>query len=128
MYEYKVIPAPRRAEKNKSIRNADNRYAHTLANIMNAEAAHGWMYLRTETLPVDEKSGIMGKTSEKYLNVMVFQRELEAEQVQQQVQETYEPRISSTPSQVASDPHLLSNPALDENLEQVANLGPAVRD
>lgn len=77
MFEFKVILAPRKAEKIKGVRGHDERYAHTLMNKINALGIGGWEYLRAESLPVDEKSSMMGKSVEKYLSVMVFRREKE---------------------------------------------------
>ncbi len=77
-YEYKVIKAPRTAERVKGVRGHDNRFAYTLADVMNDMAADGWEYFRAETLPVEEKSGIIStKTTEKYLSLLIFRRVVE---------------------------------------------------
>jgi hypothetical protein len=41
-YEYKVVPAPKRGEKAKGLRAAEDRYALALTNALNAQAALGW--------------------------------------------------------------------------------------
>ena len=72
-YEYKVVPAPKRGEKVRGLRAAEDRFAVALANVMNAQAAEGWEYQRTETLPAEEREGLMGKAT-VFQNMMVFRR------------------------------------------------------
>ncbi|WP_386684649.1 DUF4177 domain-containing protein [Loktanella sp. R86503] len=72
-YEYKVVPAPKRGEKAKGLRAAEDRYALALTNALNTQAALGWEYQRTETLPAEEREGLMGKAT-VYQNMMVFRR------------------------------------------------------
>ncbi len=73
-YEYKVVVAPRKPGKARGVRGFDDKYAHTLAELMNEQASEGYQYFRAESLPVDEKSGMMGKVTEKYLTLLVFRR------------------------------------------------------
>ena len=72
-YEYKVVPAPRRGERVKGVRAAEDRFAIALTGIMNTHAAEGWEYQRTETLPSEEREGLMGKAT-VFQNMMVFRR------------------------------------------------------
>ena len=72
-YEYRVVPAPKRGEKVRGLRAAEDRFAVALANVMNAQAAEGWEYQRTETLPAEEREGLMGKAT-VFQNMMVFRR------------------------------------------------------
>ncbi|WP_392338778.1 DUF4177 domain-containing protein [Loktanella salsilacus] len=72
-YDYKVVPAPKRGEKAKGLRAAEDRYALALTNALNAQAALGWEYQRTETLPAEEREGLLGKAT-VYQNMMVFRR------------------------------------------------------
>ena len=74
-YEYKVVPAPAKAERNRALKGTAQRFAHTLANIMNDQARDGWEYLRADTLPCEERSGLTGKTT-VYQNMLVFRRAL----------------------------------------------------
>lgn len=77
-YEYKVVPAPLRGEKVRGARTTAERFAHALSQAMNAEAREGWEYLRTDTLPCEERSGFTGhKTT--YQNMLVFRRPAGAE-------------------------------------------------
>ena len=119
-FEYKTICAPRKALKVKGVRGADNRYAQTLTDVINAQSADGWEYFRAETLPVDEKSGMMGKTAEKYLSLLVFRRENI---------ETYEdPAFSPATTEESSDPMILQTPEIDDEVsDEIATLGPATR-
>ena len=72
-YEYRVVPAPRRGEKVRGVRAAEDRFAIALESVMNAQAAEGWEYQRTETLPAEEREGLMGKAT-VFQNMMVFRR------------------------------------------------------
>ena len=73
-YEYKVVPAPRRGERVKGVKAAEDRFAIALTNVMNTHAAQGWEYQRTETLPAEEREGLMGKAT-VFQNMMVFRRQ-----------------------------------------------------
>lgn len=73
-FEYHLIPAPRRAKRAKGARTPADRYARTLTDMINAEAAAGWEYLRADTLPVDEKKSMLGAPTETFQTVLVFRR------------------------------------------------------
>ena len=60
MYDYKVIPAPARAQKFKGLKTTPERFAHLLSETLNQWAAEGWEYLRAETLPCEERKGLTG--------------------------------------------------------------------
>ena len=72
-YEYKVVPAPVRGLKAKGIRTPQERFAHALELAMNELAADGWEYLRADTLPCEQREGLMSKTN-VYQNMLVFRR------------------------------------------------------
>lgn len=72
-YEYKVIPAPTRGLKAKGIKTAPDRFANALQTEMNAQAGDGWEYLRTDTLPSEQREGLLSKTT-VYQNMLVFRR------------------------------------------------------
>ncbi|MDO5705732.1 MAG: DUF4177 domain-containing protein [Paracoccus sp. (in: a-proteobacteria)] len=72
-YEYTVIPAPERGERIKGLKTPGERYAHSLSGEINRMAADGWEYLRVETLPSEERSGLTGRQT-VYLNLLVFRR------------------------------------------------------
>jgi hypothetical protein len=76
-YEYRVVPAPRNATKEKGAKTTDARFAATLTRLMNELGAEGWEYQRAETLPCDERRGLTGRV-ETTQHVLVFRREREA--------------------------------------------------
>lgn len=78
-YEYKVVPAPTRGLKAKGVKTAEERFANALETEMNSLAADGWEYLRTDTLPAEQREGLMGKTT-VYQNMLVFRRAVRAKQ------------------------------------------------
>ncbi|WP_417807977.1 DUF4177 domain-containing protein [Thioclava sp.] len=80
-FEYKVIPAPARGEKERGLKAGVERFAHTLSGVMNDMAVQGWEYLRAETLPAEERTGLTGKTT-VYHNLLVFRRALSLEPAQ----------------------------------------------
>jgi len=72
-FEYRVIPAPKRGQKAKGAKTAEERFAHALEAQMNDMAANGWQFHRAETLPSLERSGLTSTTT-IYRSVLVFQR------------------------------------------------------
>ena len=72
-YEFHVVPAPRRGEKARSARTTEERFALTLTSLMNSLGQEGWDYVRADTLPCDERSGLTG-TKTSFQNVLVFRR------------------------------------------------------
>ncbi|NPD13615.1 DUF4177 domain-containing protein [Xinfangfangia sp. D13-10-4-6] len=74
-FEYKVVPAPRRGEKARGVKTSEDRFALALSNLMNELAAEGWDYVRADSLPCDERSGLTG-TKTTHQNMLVFRREL----------------------------------------------------
>lgn len=77
-YEYMVIPAPTRGIKAKGAKTAEERFAIALETKMNKMANDGWDYVRTDTLPSEQREGLMGKTT-VYQNMMVFRRAKKAQ-------------------------------------------------
>ncbi len=78
-YEYKVVPAPTSGLKAKGVKTSEARFAHALETLMNELGADGWTYVRADTLPCEERSGLTGRVT-KYQNMLVFQRALPAEE------------------------------------------------
>lgn len=76
-YEYRVVPAPRRTPKARGKRSPEDRFAHALAETMNAMAAEGWEYLRAETLPCETRTGLFRTKTTTEQNVLVFRRATE---------------------------------------------------
>lgn len=76
-YEYRVVPAPRKSEKAKGLKTVEARFALTLTMTMNEMAREGWEYLRTDTLPAEERVGFTGRTT-AFHHMMVFRRLLKS--------------------------------------------------
>ncbi len=74
MFEYKVVPAPVRAVRVKGLKTTAERFAHTLAESINAESAGGWQFVRCETMPCETRSAF-GATKQSQQVVMIFTRE-----------------------------------------------------
>lgn len=77
-YEYKVIPAPRRGEKARGVKTSEDRFALALTLLMNTLGREGWDYVRADTLPLDERTGLTG-TKTSFQNMLVFRRPFVAE-------------------------------------------------
>lgn len=76
-YEYRVVPAPRKGEKARGLKSTEDRFAYALSRVMNDMAREGWDYQRTDTLPVEERSGLTG-TKTVFQNMLVFRKTLAA--------------------------------------------------
>ncbi|SDE52008.1 DUF4177 domain-containing protein [Limimaricola pyoseonensis] len=74
-YEYKIVPAPRRGQKERGLKTPEDRFARTLEAALTEHGAKGWEYLRAETLPCEERRGL-GRSSTVYHSVLVFRRPL----------------------------------------------------
>ena len=74
MYEYLVVPAPRHPPRIKGVRSAAERFAHAVAEVMNEAGREGWEYLRTDTLPMEARSGWIGGMTVTTQSLLVFRR------------------------------------------------------
>ena len=99
-YEYKLVPAPEKASKHKGLKGAAN-FAATLEDILNELGAEGWHYLRADTLPQEERSGLTSKVM-TYRNLLVFQRELPEVEAAPAPEPTQEP----APEETGDEPSL----------------------
>ncbi|TMV35016.1 DUF4177 domain-containing protein, partial [Thioclava sp. BHET1] len=77
-YEFKVIPAPKRGEKVRGARTPEDRFAQAMTSLLNREAAEGWEFQRTETLPVETRTGLTGRVSTNFQYMVVFRRPIDA--------------------------------------------------
>ena len=119
-FEYKTICAPRKALKIKGVRAESDRYAQTLTDVINAQSADGWEYYRAESLPVDMKSGLMGKTSENYVSLLIFRRE--------NIETYEEPALTASGPVEEDDPMVLQVPDIEDNIPaEISPVGPATR-
>lgn len=80
-FEYQVVPAPKKGEKSKGAKTSADRFAVALTAVMNKMGALGWEYIRSDTLPCEERVGLTGSKS-VYQNMLVFRREFHAEAVE----------------------------------------------
>lgn len=76
-YEYAVVPAPKKGLKARGVKSTEDRFAYALQTVMNEYGAEGWEYVRTDTLPSEERSGLTGRTT-VFQNMMVFRKPLAA--------------------------------------------------
>jgi len=74
-FEYRVIPAPRKGNRVKGLKSTEDRFAATLADLMNEAGREGWEYVRSDTLPVDERQGLTGHST-SWQTMLVFRRTL----------------------------------------------------
>ncbi|KPA21967.1 hypothetical protein shim_18530 [Shimia sp. SK013] len=101
IYEYKVVPAPTKGQKARGVRSTEGRFANALQASMNTLAADGWEFLRTETLPSEERSGL-ASTATKYRSVMVFRRPRADDASAFQPKELEHPKAAELPAPAAS--------------------------
>lgn len=139
-YEYTVIPAPDRGNRSKGAKTPTERYAAALAEAINAMAADGWDYLRAETLPSDERSGIASRQT-LWHNMLVFRRSVaqpvaapvtveETAPVPPPAAAAPEPAATPTPAknEVFSQPPLRKLEPAEEPAQPAGpRLGPAAR-
>jgi hypothetical protein len=76
-YEYAVVPAPKKGLKARGVKTSEDRFAYALQTVMNEYGAEGWEYVRTDTLPSEERTGFTGRTT-VFQNMMVFRKLLAA--------------------------------------------------
>lgn len=98
MYEYKVIPAPERADRIKGLKRPEDRFAHKVEEVLNDMAAAGWSFLRAESLPGEERRLL--RSQSMVHNILVFYREIGSDE-----------QTDAAPS-VAPDTSLDSTPPL----------------
>lgn len=97
-YEYTVIPAPARGEKVKGAKTGIERFAATISDTLNQMAQDGWDYVRAETLPAEERSGLTSRST-VYHNLLIFRRPIAARHSDRPVAEH---AAAPTPSPVAA--------------------------
>lgn len=71
--EYKVVPAPTKAKRGRWMRSSAGRFAERLQQVFNEQAKDGWEYVRTDTLPCEQRQGLSQKVT-TYQNLLVFRR------------------------------------------------------
>ncbi len=109
MYDYKVIPAPKRGTKAKGVKTPEDRFSLALQDLMNAEAVGGWEFLRAETLPSEEKSGFRSSTV-VYRSVLVFRKAILLEEPEAAAAPVVAPAVApvSPPEPADEEPEITS--------------------
>jgi len=133
-FEYKVMASPRRAKRVKGAKTTTDRFAHAMTDLINEQAADGWEYLRAETLPVDEKKGMLSAAQEAYHSVLVFRRAIKVERPTLTPEPSRVPpsapiaQAAPQPEPVAEAPKpspLRLDNTPQESIPPVPNIGPA---
>ena len=73
-YDYKVVPAPKRAKRVKGVHGSEELFALTLTEAINEVARQGWEYVRAEHLPAEAPRGWFRGRSRASRRVLVFRR------------------------------------------------------
>lgn len=73
-HEYKMEPAQRRPGRMRGIRNPNARLAIGLTEQLNAAAEDGWEYVRTDSFPVEFRSGLFRTKVVETASFLVFRR------------------------------------------------------
>ncbi len=117
-FEYKVLPTPRRTKRAKGVKGEPARFAHMLTELMNVEAAEGWEYYKSETLPTEIKNGLFKSRIETTQTVLVFRRSLKSDDDSEilSITPAAEPRLSASREETVAEP---SEPAAKEPLRAV---------
>lgn len=120
-YEYSVIPAPSRGEKARGAKTPIDRFALSLASVLNDMAAEGWEYVRAETLPSEERAGLTSRAM-VYHNVLIFRRSLETEDLRHDL------LVGTDTVAPAYQPHLAAPaepaPQIDASADSTATRAP----
>lgn len=73
-FEYKCVAAPEKAKRKRGAKTRTERVAHAMEELIGREAADGWEYMRTDLVPVEERSGLFGRPTEVHRAILVFRR------------------------------------------------------
>jgi len=111
-YEFRVIPAPKQGLKAKGLRSTGDRFAHAVEVQMNDMGAQGWEFLRSETLPCEERVGLTGRQT-VFQTMLVFRRE--------KVVAEERPRLPMLAAPVEASPEVRT----DTLIRPVPSVGPA---
>ena len=73
-FEYRVFVAPSIAKKVKGAKTLAERFAHSLAEVLNVEAREGWDFVGREQFQVEGKTGLLGKSRTSEETYLIFRR------------------------------------------------------
>lgn len=92
-YDYRVVPAPKRAKKVRGVRGPEELFALTLTDAINEVARQGWEYVRAEHLPAEKPRGWFRGATAAEQTVLVFRR----------AREILGPRLAAVRPETADD-------------------------
>lgn len=90
-YDYKVIPAPKRAKKVKGISGSADLFALTLTEAINEVSRQGWEYYCSESLSISTPGGWFRPSVTEEQTVLVFRKP----------REHLSPRLAAAPIEAA---------------------------
>lgn len=126
IYEYKVVPAPKKGLKAKGIKTSDARFANAMMAEMNEMGAQGWQYQRSETLPCEERSGLRGRST-TFMNMLVFRREIAIAEPAEQIAQTAAQPTHAEPTEHVAQTHApLMNAATNDTASNRRGAAPAL--
>ncbi len=73
-HEYKMEPARRQPDRIRGVRSPHERLATGLTEQLNAAALDGWEYVRTDSFPVEYRSGLFRAKVVEVAAFLVFRR------------------------------------------------------
>jgi hypothetical protein len=111
-YEYKTVGAPEKGKRRKGARTASDRAAAAFEEILDAEARDGWEYLRTDILPLIERSGWLGGRNEAHRAVMTFRRPVKRDRDVEPPRTAAEPQLRAVPNPMTREPTVSDDPEL----------------
>ncbi|MER2507793.1 MAG: hypothetical protein ABTQ27_03435 [Amaricoccus sp.] len=91
-YDYKVVPAPRRARKVKGVAAGPDLFALTLTEAINEVARQGWEYYRSEALSMEGPAGWVKRASVEEQTMLIFRRP----------REHLSPRLAAAPAETGA--------------------------
>jgi hypothetical protein len=105
VFEYKVVPAPMKGIKAKGVKTPEARFALGVEQAINALAAEGWEYQRSDVLPSTERVGLTGSETH-WRTLLVFRRAIaEAEETTSEVAPArVEPVLTKAPAVTSAVP------------------------
>ncbi len=123
-YEYKVVGAPEKPRRVRGAKSGSDRLAVAFEEVLREEAVDGWEYLRTDTLPITEKTSWFAHPREVRRAVMVFRRPVDAVWQRPAGEARQEPAQSPDQSPAQSP---AQSPTQSPDGRREPSLGPAPR-
>ena len=128
-YEYKCVGAPERPKRSRGAKTGSDRLAVAMEEIIHDEAVDGWEYMRTDLVPVIEKSSLLGRAQEVHRAVLVFRREIGARRGARASDQYRQPAPDHDDGYHVPEPQRRSRRTLrDVHDEQMETAEPAVEE